>query len=45
MQTAAPTGRGGWRARVRRFGLLAFTFFLLKGVAWIGVAVWAVGAR
>ncbi|MFN8208703.1 MAG: hypothetical protein U0T82_15030 [Bacteroidales bacterium] len=30
--------RGIW---LKRAGILAFLFFLLKGLAWIGIAVWA----
>lgn len=36
--------KGGWLGRfcggawVRRIGLIAFAFFFLKGLAWLGVA-------
>jgi hypothetical protein len=34
-------GRGKWRVWFKRVGVLGFLFFLIKGLIWIGVAVFA----
>jgi hypothetical protein len=29
-----------WKDRLKKIGIIGFFFFLLKGLAWLGLAAW-----